>query len=325
MLVSVIIPVFNVEDYLPSCLDSVLSQTHREIEVILIDDGSTDSSGKICDEYALKDSRIKVIHKANSGVADARNAGIDAASGDYIAFIDSDDYTDQDYIGYLLGLCTANSSDLACCSHRVLNSGKESNYRFRKTDPGKYTGKSDVMKAFLTTRLLSVSVWGKLFKRELFDNIRFPAGKTFYEDDSTMYRLVSESGSAVLGAEPKYVYRLHGESLIHKNTPDESLKLIDIMEDQLRLLEEHYPELVPYGKANIIMAVNHCVMKHAEYGLFHFGSKNRLKKYYREYEKFFLKGISYMPAKLFSVTAYISIPFAMRIYRLLHRVYRAEV
>ena len=325
MLVSIIIPVFNVEDYLPECLDSVLVQTHSDIEVILVDDGSSDSSGNICDNYSLKDSRIRVIHKDNSGAADARNAGIDISSGSYIAFIDSDDRADPDYIEYLLGLCTDSGADLSCCSHRVLSKGKESLYRFRKNEPGLYSGNHEVMRAFMSTRLLSASVWGKLFRRELFADVRFPEGSTFYEDDATLYRLAAAADSAVLGPEPKYLYQVRDGSLVQSNSPSASLRLIDVMNEQLGLIRSSYPELTSYAKANIIMAVNHCVMKYAEYGKFSTAPIPELKKYYREYERDFLRGISYMPAKLFSMTAYISIPSAMRIYRLLHKSYRAEL
>ena len=113
--ISVIVPVYNVEKYLRKCIESILNQTFREFELILVDDGSTDSSGKICDEYALKDSRIKVIHKENGGASSARNAGLDVAKGEYIGFVDSDDWIEMDMYGELYRLIKENNTDISVC------------------------------------------------------------------------------------------------------------------------------------------------------------------------------------------------------------------
>ena len=114
-LISVIIPVYDVSDYLPRCLDSVLKQTHRNMEILLIDDGSTDSSGEICEAYAKHDSRIHVIHKQNGGLSSARNAGLDSMHGDYYTFIDSDDFVHPDYVSTLLALCMKYGTDISQC------------------------------------------------------------------------------------------------------------------------------------------------------------------------------------------------------------------
>ena len=316
MLVSLIIPVFKVCDYLPRLLETVLSQTHREIEVILVDDGSPDSSGEICDEYAGLDSRIKVIHKSNSGVADARNVGIDASSGDYIALIDGDDYLADDYIEYLLLLCTDNDADLSCCAWTMDIDGKLSKCSYRKREPGLYKGKHKAMEALMTTRLLSSSVWGKMFKRTLFDNIRFPVGSKYYEDDATIYRLVAAADSVMIGGESKYFYVLRSGSFIHKSFNDNILKIIDVFKERCAFIEAEYPELAVYARSDILMVVNHCVIKLSDEQLYDHPCIDGLKNYYKQYEKDFLRGISYPPAKLFSIVAYINIRLAMRLYRL---------
>lgn len=123
-LISVIIPIYNVEKYVKRCLDSVLNQTYCHLEVILVDDGSTDSSGKICDEYKKMDTRIRVIHKSNEGVSSARNLGIEVANGEYIAFIDSDDAMEKDCIEYLYRLIQENHCSLSICSYRIRFEGK---------------------------------------------------------------------------------------------------------------------------------------------------------------------------------------------------------
>ena len=120
ILVSVILPVYNVEKYLIKCLDSVIRQTYQKLEIILVDDGSTDSSGKICDEYANKDGRIKVFHKKNGGLSDARNYGIERSTGEYLAFIDSDDYVDDDYIEFLMNLTESGKYKISLCSLHVV-------------------------------------------------------------------------------------------------------------------------------------------------------------------------------------------------------------
>jgi glycosyltransferase involved in cell wall biosynthesis len=314
MLVTVIIPVFNVSGYLPRLLDTSLSQTHRELEILLVDDGSSDDSGAICDEYAAKDSRIKVIHKTNSGVADARNTGLDSASGDYIVFADGDDYLGKDYVSYLLKLCTDNNADISCCAWTTDEGGKLGKCSFRKNEPGLYKGNHEAMRALLTTRLFSSSVWGKMFKRNLFDEIRFPEGSNYYEDDATMYRLASKAGSVALGGESGYFYTLRNDSMIHRSFNDNNLKMIEVFEERCAFIEKNYPELSVYARSDILMAVNHCVIKMCDEKLFDHPCIKGLKPYYKRYEKDFLKGISYFPAKLFSIAAFINIRFAMRLY-----------
>jgi len=314
MRVSLIVPVYNVSNYLPRLMETVLSQTYKNLEIILIDDGSTDGSGMICDEYEAKDSRIKVIHKSNSGVSDARNAGIEYASGEYLVFADGDDSLACDYVEYLLNLCLENDSDMSCCAWTIDNNGKQLNCNYRKYEPGLYRGNKDAMRAMLTTRLLSSSVWGKMFKRKVLDNVRFPEGSNYYEDDATMYRLVANADSVAIGGEAKYFYTLRDDSLIHRSFNENNLKMIEVFEKRCTFIEKEYPELSVYARSDILMAVNHCIIKMCDEKLFAHPCIKELKVYYKQYEKDFLKGISYFPSKLFSVVAFISIPLAMRLY-----------
>ncbi|MBR6489706.1 MAG: glycosyltransferase family 2 protein, partial [Muribaculaceae bacterium] len=124
-MVSVIIPVYNVQEYLARCIDSVLCQSHKELEVILVDDGSTDHSGAMCDDYASRDGRIKVIHKSNGGLSDARNAGLDVMTGDYVTFIDADDYVHPYFVELLLRGLHESGSQIAVCRWQELNDGEE--------------------------------------------------------------------------------------------------------------------------------------------------------------------------------------------------------
>ena len=119
-LISVVVPIYNVENYIKKCVDSILSQTYKNLEIILVDDGSPDNCPQICDEYAQKDNRIKVIHKENGGLSDARNAGIDISKGKFITFIDSDDYIEKDYVEVLYNSIKENASDMAIGSHKAI-------------------------------------------------------------------------------------------------------------------------------------------------------------------------------------------------------------
>lgn len=171
-LVSVIVPVYNVENYLRECIDSIVAQTYRNIEVILIDDGSKDSSGKICDEYAAKDNRIKVIHKENGGLSEARNSGLEIASGDWIAFVDSDDYIDEEMLDTLVDLANYNNAQVAMCNFRATSRPLDNN-----TDLVTNVFSRDELLEVYTKRAkeysITNSVWDRIYKKELVKEIRF--------------------------------------------------------------------------------------------------------------------------------------------------------
>ena len=198
-LISVIIPVYNVEKYLRECLDSVLAQTYKNLEIILIDDGSSDNSGQICDEYAAKDSRIKVIHQVNQGVSAARNAGLKAARGQYIGFVDSDDYIKPDMYEYLYQLISKDNADVAMC-----NFYKGS---FR-------TSSKDILDNYKLQKLLNIFdvpswifLWNKLYKSTLIQGISFRSDMTYGEDSFFVFEIAKQNGLLAIGQEIKYFYR----------------------------------------------------------------------------------------------------------------------
>ena len=147
-LISVVVPVYNVERFLPACIDSILCQGYKNLEIILCDDGSTDSSPQICDEYAKKDSRIHVIHKKNGGLSDARNAGIDIAFGKYIIFVDSDDFIDKNMIMYLYNAMITYQADMACCQRQEVKENGELIIARKKYKSFIINGNSKCMKEF---------------------------------------------------------------------------------------------------------------------------------------------------------------------------------
>ena len=180
-MISVIVPVYNVEPYLRKCLDSIVSQTYQDLEILVIDDGSTDGSGKICDEYK-RDQRVRVFHTENAGLSAARNLGLDKAHGEWIEFIDSDDWVEPDYCRIPLELAESHKADLVIFRFRVIR-GKKREWRIE-------LGKKSTEDALrLIHEEASIVVWNKLFHRKLFDRMRFPLGK-LYEDNAVTHQLI---------------------------------------------------------------------------------------------------------------------------------------
>lgn len=176
-LISVIIPIYNVEKYLKKCIDSIINQTYKNLEIILVDDGSPDNCGKICDEYAKKDQRIRVIHKKNGGLSDARNAGIDIAKGKYIAFVDSDDYVEKEYIEIMYKELKKNNVKIVQCGINKISDNEEiiDNYGYLKDE---LINSQRIMEEKYTKYPISnVVAWNKLYDIDLFKNIRYPVRK----------------------------------------------------------------------------------------------------------------------------------------------------
>lgn len=176
-LVSVIVAVYNIEEYLPRCVDSILAQTYEKLEIILVDDGSTDKSGAICDAYAGKDERIRVIHKRNGGLSDARNAGMDTASGEYIGFVDGDDWVDREMYRAMYEACEKENAQIAACRYKQIT---KSGVVDASTGNSVSLSKTEALEIYVCgddRYLIYNSVWSKLFSAELIRGMRFPVGK----------------------------------------------------------------------------------------------------------------------------------------------------
>ena len=195
--ISVIVPIYKVEKYIHRCIDSIINQTYKNLEIILVDDGSPDSCPRICDEYAKKDKRIKVIHKENGGLSDARNKGVDIATGDYIAFVDSDDYIHPNMYEVLIYELEKNNSDIALCKYKIVYEKSKI-----KTE---IDGKFEVYSLNNLQALDSmygkdgvdfIVAWNKLYKKDLFNKIRYPVGK-IHEDEYTTYKLLFASKNVI--------------------------------------------------------------------------------------------------------------------------------
>lgn len=257
--ISVIIPVYKVEEYLKRCLDSVCNQSYKNLEIILIDDGSTDNSGMICDEYARRDNRIKVLHKKNDGVSAARNTGLDLATGDYIAFADSDDFLDSDCLTILARQLELENADISICGMNI----EDRDGFFRPYWEQKdycILSKEEQLSNLITNRLYCCSVCDKLFKSEILSAVRFDREIAHNEDLLFVYEAMKHSEKAVFTSEPLYFYCMNEGSATTSKFNKTKLGVIDVSERIYTDISLNFPKLEPiemreYMRNNISTAI----------------------------------------------------------------------
>lgn len=277
-LISIIVPVYNVEKYLSQCVKSILEQTYAgEIEILLVDDGSTDSSGLMCDEFSRIDYRIKVYHKENGGLSDARNFGIKKSNGSILCFVDSDDFLHKDYLQELYSIkkkYNVEISECACVKYF------ESKPMLCNVD----CGKIKILKSneWLTEsgvgEFLSVVAWNKLYDRKLFDGVEYPVGRN-YEDESTTYKVVYKSKCIARTYKKLYYYRQREGSITQNTLTAKSLnqKLLALNEKCDYFVEKEENDIVSYCQAKYsILAIsifddcnNVLENKNAQYEFYH--------------------------------------------------------
>lgn len=252
-LISIVVPVYNVKNYLDRCIESIINQTYKNLEIILVNDGSNDGSGEVCEKWKKKDERIIVLHKKNGGLSSARNAGIEIAKGKYIAFIDSDDYVSHNMYQELHAILEKNKSDIVICGREyVWDDGKTyCRYRYDRRIEN-YTSK-EAIKEMNSFRKFDMAAWDKLYKRSLFKNIRFPEGK-LSEDYYIMYKLFWKSKKITYYAHPLYYYYQRRNS-ITKNKKI-NFDFINAAYNQMIEVSKVAPELKPcmsiaYASANM--------------------------------------------------------------------------
>lgn len=246
-LISIIVPVYNVEKYLEECIESIIHQTYKNLEIILVDDGATDHSGKMCDEFAKKDNRIKVIHKENGGLSDARNAGIEIATGEYIQFVDSDDCLNPKMCEILYEEIKQTNAEISLCSYYVwTNDEKNTSATYTREI---YTPEQ-ALQEFLLDQKVKAYAWNKMFKKSLFDTIRFPVKRVF-EDQLTIPILFAMASKIALNNIPLYYYRQREGSILHNQTKTLRIAYIEaILEMQENLKNKHF-RLEKYFDYNI--------------------------------------------------------------------------
>lgn len=209
-IVSVLLPIYNVELYLSQCLDSIVNQTYKDLQIVLIDDGSKDHSLDICKKYALKDNRIEFYHQENQGVANTRNHLLNKVKGDYVLFVDSDDWIETDMINHLVSLCELNNADIAMCDN-LINGAKISSKRQKIN----LLNKEQAVKDFLYHNYFIGSLCNKLFRSSLLYNIRFHHDVSYGEDALFCWEVLKRTNKIVVTNKSLYHYRLNNTSLSH--------------------------------------------------------------------------------------------------------------
>ena len=238
--ISIIVPVYNVEKYLKKCIDSIVNQTYKNLEIILVDDGATDRSGEICDELAKLDNRIKVYHKKNGGLSDARNYGVERATGDYIGFVDSDDYIDAEMYEKLYEAITKEDADVAECSFKIIYPDRVE--LFNDEEYYNVLGEQEYLEEYLKLKKIFGSVWTKLIKSTIAKKIEFPVGK-LYEDTYYAYDLIDIVDKYVIMDNPYYNYLMRENSITNAKFNPRIFDLVEIVEKFHMNVYRNYPSL----------------------------------------------------------------------------------
>lgn len=237
--ISVIVPVYKVEPYIHKCIDSILGQTFSDFELILVDDGSPDSCGEICNRYAEKEERICVIHKENGGLSDARNAGMKVASGQYVIFIDSDDYIEDDMLEYLYSRLKAANADMATCgiyevyADRIEAQQVETDFVC--------TGEA-AFRCILRGYTIRGEIWNKLIRRSCVEDLEFPKGK-LYEDIYYTVDMMQRIKTVAVGTQPKYYYLHRSDSITGKAYRPQLFDIIEGYTKNYHVVKKAFPDL----------------------------------------------------------------------------------
>ena len=239
--ISIIVPVYNVERYLVDCIESIRNQSLTDIEIILVDDGSLDNSGAICDDYALKDDRIKVIHKKNGGLSSARNAGLEVAIGEYIGFVDSDDWVDSEMYGFLYKNAVEKNAEIVACN--IAKMGPDGQFEnFDKGSKDILFSRTEGMEELIRNQQLTFSSCNKIYKRKLFMDCRYDEA-IILEDMNISYRLLNQANNIFYTARPMYVYRYNDSSILRKKFNKKRLDEYTVVDRMYSFYRNQYPQL----------------------------------------------------------------------------------
>ena len=257
-LVSVVIPVYNVQEYIEKCINSLINQTYSNIELILVDDGSIDNSGNICDNWSNKDSRIKVIHKENGGLSSARNEGLKYVNGQYVMFVDSDDYISTNAIKEMISVIQSKNADIVI-SNRIhfYDDGTEI-VKYKQLNDIFIMNSEQAIKEMNYNRCFDMSAHCKLYKSSLFKNIKFPIGK-LSEDMFVMYKIFDKADIIIYFPKPLYYYYQRSGSI--SKTPKLNYDYVQAFKEQMEYIRERYPSLI--NLTNATYALSHMTIYNA--------------------------------------------------------------
>jgi len=285
-LISIIVPVYNVKEYLKRCVESLINQTYRNIEIIIVDDGSTDGSELLCDNFKNTDKRIKVFHKKNGGLSDARNFGISHSTGQYIGFVDSDDFIDKNMYEILMKNIIKNDADISICKFTITN---KNSFKIKPETDIKVFSKEEAMKEVMLGNYFQSHVCNKLFKRKLFSNLKFPE-KKWYEDVYSMHLLIHNSEKIVSSNYCGYAYFRRKESITNCTWNNKHFDWLDALENIKRFYKINYPEYLDevcnvYVFANLLLIRKLCLTKKSGKKLIELLRENILENY-KKYIKY---------------------------------------
>jgi glycosyltransferase involved in cell wall biosynthesis len=256
-LISVIVPVYNVEKYLDRCVSSIVNQTYRNLEIILVDDGSPDNCPAMCDAWAKKDSRIKVIHKQNGGVSSARNKGLDICNGSYACFVDSDDWIAPEFVELLLDAASRWSVPVAVCKMKLFHDASELSTPHIAQIQEAILSNRDAMECLVSGGVVQGGACDKLYHRSVFESVRFPEGYR-HEDEFFTHNIMAKTENLVYIDAELYYYLQHENSFMHTSTMVHLDALAAYLE-RIELLREMYPDLHRACKVLFcISCINHC-------------------------------------------------------------------
>ncbi len=261
--ISIIVPVYNCEKYISNCINSILEQSFKDFELILVDDGSSDRSFEICESFAKKDNRVRAIHQPNSGVSRARNRGLDEAKGEYIGFVDGDDCVDKEMYKRLYKNLADNNADISICgivNYFVKKDGTTEKVRQSQVDGFWIFSGEQALKEALQSRLYSVNPVNKLFKRELFDKLRYPEGK-ISEDAFLIPVVISKAGKVVYDSKPMYYYLRRENSITTSNFSDRDWDVVEAYKNHLDMVSEKFPNLKKVAKFRYLWAYTYVIDK----------------------------------------------------------------
>lgn len=242
-LISIIIPVYNTEKYLDVCVQSILCQEYKKIEVIIINDGSNDMSPNICDKWALSDNRVKVFHQNNRGLSASRNLGMKLATGEYISFVDSDDWMHESMLKKLLEQIRLENSQIACCDAIAFYDDVDYNSQIRKPKEIRVFDREGALRELVNDSLIKAPVWNRLYQAKLIKDILFPVNK-LHEDEFWSYQVISKADKISYISDPLYYYRQRPGSIIHSKFSLRNLDAIEAKELRLNYLARYHPSLV---------------------------------------------------------------------------------
>lgn len=308
-MISVVVPIYNVAQYLPDCISSILAQNIADIDVILVDDGSTDNCGVLCDQYAKRYSNVNVIHQKNAGLSAARNTGIEAAKGEFITFVDSDDMLADGFISTALELAKTYQADFIAFSH--VRCEAETQWPMKcpsqseDCKPRVYDERVQKMQKFLIGAEIGTTAWAKVYRRELFETIRYPVGK-YHEDVFTTHKVVDKAHRIVTTSQVGYLYRKSPNSI---TTSGFSAKRLDSVEGklhQLAFIQENYPSLQKEAETGVIYACNQCMMLMAQAKYKNKEILDNFQALYRKYGRAYLSAPVSAKGKMLTCVAMVN-------------------